>query len=109
MVSSVTVKIFEKEIKLIEGDEPTRREILRATYGIAKMAATQMGAPRRTGRGANSIRGKVSTEDKNAGDVSWSQKYYYMVFHHDGWAPRGQPRRPGIKFLERAFEQYRLD
>lgn len=108
-LADVTVKVDPEQIKAIEGDPPTRKEVLRAGYGVAKQAATAEGAPRRSGRGANSIRASVSEEDPNAAAVSWGQRYYYMVFHHDGWSPKpGGPRRPPNPFLKRAFEKYAL-
>lgn len=108
MARDVEIKIDERQVRLIGGDPPTRKEIQRAGYQVAKYAATTGGAPRRTGRGANSIRGTVSTEDPTAADVSWSQKYYYMIFQEGGWRPGGKGTRvPGKFFLRRAFENYR--
>lgn len=107
MAADVTVRMDPAQVRALEGDEPTRKEILRAGYQMAKKAATGGDAPRRTGRGANSIRGSVSAEDANAADVSWGQRYFYMVFHEDGWSPKpGGPRLPGRHFLRRAFETY---
>ena len=108
MVQSVRFTPNRTAIRRLESDPPTKREIQRAGYQVAKWAATVGGPPRRTGRGANSIRGYVSTEDPTAADVSWSQKYYYMIFHEGGWRPRpGAARTPGRHFLRRAFENYK--
>ena len=110
MAADVTVHLDPGQIRALEGDEPTRKEILRAGYQMAKKAAVGSGVPRRTGRMANSIRGSVSQQDPNAADVSWGQRYYYAVFHEDGWTPggagSGQSRKPGVHFLRRAFESY---
>lgn len=106
MAGDTTVRMDPAQIRALEGDPPTRKEIQRAGYQLAKKAATG-DAPRRTGRGANSIRGTVSAVDPNAADVSWGQRYYYMIFHEDGWSPNpGGPRLPGRHFLRRAFETY---
>ena len=107
MAADVRVRLDQGQIRRLEGDPPTRKEIMRAGYQLAKRAATTEGPPRASGKGANSIRGAVSNTVPNAADVAWSQKYYYMIFHHDGWSPKeGGPRRPGNPFLRRAYEAY---
>ena len=97
----VTVKLDEAQIRAIEGDPETRAEVLRAADGMAELA--RQGAPRRTGRGAASIRGTVSADDPDAVDVSWSHQYEYMINHEFGFRDH-----PGRHFLSRAFETYAL-
>lgn len=101
MSRDISIDLDPAQIRAIEADPPTRKEVLRAGYQMAKLAATSMAPPRRTGRMANSIRGAVSAEDPNAADVSWSNKYYYGIFHEDGFLGR-----PGRHFLRRAYETY---
>lgn len=101
----VTVNLDPRQIERLKTDPPTQKEIRRAGYQLAKKAALQ--APRNTGRGANSIRGQVSAEDPTAADVAWGQRYYYMIFHEDGYQPSPtSPRRAGEHFLRNAFEHY---
>lgn len=96
---SVKIHWLRGEIKALESEPFTRKEIRRAGYQFAKAAA--MKAPRATGRGANSIRGSVDPDDPNKAIVSWGKKYYYMI-----WAEDGRKGHPGQHMLRRTYESY---
>lgn len=107
-MARVTVRsqLDADSLEALKSEDFMLRMTRRAAYRVSKNAATMQGAPRRSGKGANSIRQGPDPDDATARTVSWGRRYYYMIFHHDGWTPGGKgsgnARRPGVQFLTNA-------
>lgn len=62
--------------------------VLRAVGDVAEQVAQRMRAtaPRRTGRGAESIRAEAAPDPRDGFRVSWDRGHFYMRFNNDGTA-----------------------
>lgn len=88
-------------------DEPaiaalaTDPAVLRAVGEIAEQVATRMRvtAPRRTGRGAESIHAEPAPNPADGFRVSWDRDHFYMSFNNGGTA-----HQHGRHFAEQAAE-----
>jgi HK97 gp10 family phage protein len=94
------VRLYEHEILQL-GDSAAAAELtLQAAEGVALDA--RRGAPRNTGRGAESIQPWPGRDARGPyADVSWDQDHFYMSFHENG--THKQPARP---FLGPALDRY---
>lgn len=98
-MGDVRVVLDRAAIRAYERDPGTVREVLSAGLNMARLAAAM--APRDTGAGAGSIEPELSRKDPGAADVSWDNRYPYMIFHEDG-----TKHVPARRFLRNAFEHY---
>jgi hypothetical protein len=100
-VGSVRLRWDERAISALGAEPFTRVEILSAARNFA--AAERGLAPKRTGAGAGSIHGYISTQDEpGSARVAWTRQRFYMWFVNAG-TKRGIAAQ---QFVERTLAHY---
>lgn len=99
-MTEVRVELNEAELAKVLWDPGFGDALLRTAKATVVAAARDL-APRRTGEGADSIRGKLLTRDGYRVMVSWDKTHYYMQFQD-----LGTIYIAGKHFLERAAEEF---
>jgi hypothetical protein len=96
--SDVLVVLDEDGFRELRSSDDMRDFLMEEAEPIVDRA--RYGAPKRTGRGAESIRAEpVMDLDEWTVRVSWTRERYYMYFHNEG-----TKYVPEMGFLEAALE-----
>jgi HK97 gp10 family phage protein len=99
MPDNVRVVVGDRAIRALSSSNEMRDLLMDLAEPVVRGA--QALAPKRSGRGAESIRAEpVRDGEAWTVRVSWTRDRYYMYFHD-----RGTVHMPAREFLERALER----